>query len=177
MMIVAAMGNDGNSLKQFPAGFAGVTAVGAVDAKLNHASFSNVGGHIGFVENGVDILSTAPGGKTASLTGTSQSTAILSGISSRILSYNPKLTGQEVGTILLLSAEPLGEGQRSVESGNGYIVVEKLFRALNIPSANGFVSEEGADVDYKAAAPHESRDEAFWMTILLFPWRIIEFLF
>ena len=177
VMIVAAMGNDGNSLKQFPAGFAGVTAVGAVDAKLNHASFSNVGGHIGFVENGVDILSTAPGGKTASLTGTSQSTAILSGISSRILSYNPKLTGQEVGTILLLSAEPLGEGQRSVESGNGYIVVEKLFRALNIPSANGFVSEEGADVDYKAAAPHESRDEAFWMTILLFPWRIIEFLF
>lgn len=178
VIVIAAMGNDGNSLKQFPAGFPGVTAVGAIDSKLNYASFSNVGDHIAFVENGVDILSTAPGGKTASLTGTSQSTAILSGIASRILSYNPRLTGQEVGTIMLLSAEPIADGQRSANSGNGYIVAEKLFRSLNIPSANGFITEEGALAEpANTDDPPQKSDEAFWLTILLFPYRIIEFLF
>jgi len=177
VIVVAAMGNEGNSLKQFPAGFPGVIAVGAMDKSMNRASFSNIGEHVAFVEEGIGILSTAPAGKTASLTGTSQSAAIITGIASRILSYNPKLTAHEVATIMMLSAEPIGDGQRNPESGNGYIVVEKLFTALNIPSANGFIADDGAiEQDYK---PQEkpSVAEPFWVTILLFPYRIVEFLF
>lgn len=177
VIVVAAMGNEGSPLKQFPAGFPGVLAVGAMDHKQMHASFSNVGEHIAFVEEGIAILSTAPGGKTASLTGTSQSTAIITGIASRILSYNPKLTSHEVETIMMLSSEPIGEGQRNHESGNGYIVIEKLFTALNIPSANGFIADDGAiEQDYKPADPPKA-PEAVWVTILLFPYRILEFLF
>ena len=176
VIVVAAMGNNGNQLKQFPAGFLGVIAVGSMDHNLNHASFSNVGEHIAFVEEGVGIVSTAPGGKTASLSGTSQSAAIITGIASRILSYNPRLTAHEVGTILMLSAEPIGEGQRNPESGNGYIVIEKLFNALNIPSATGFIAEDGAiPEDYKPAPV--KAPEPFWLTIILVPYRIIEFLF
>lgn len=62
VVAVAAMGNEfrqGNP-KEFPAGYKGVLAVGAVDRTGRRASFSCTGAHIGLVAPGVDILSTVP---------------------------------------------------------------------------------------------------------------------
>jgi subtilisin family serine protease len=62
VIAVAAMGNefkDGNP-KEFPAGYPGPLAVGAVDETDRRASFSNTGAHIGIVAPGVSILSTVP---------------------------------------------------------------------------------------------------------------------
>ena len=175
VVVVAAMGNNGSPLKQYPAGFSGVIAVGSMDSTHQRASFSNTGEHIRFLAEGVNILSLAPGGGTLALSGTSQSTAIITGIISRIFSYNPQLSAHDVGTLMMLSAEPLGDGQRTSESGYGYVQVEKLFLALNAPSANGFIGENGViDKEFKPknSAP---ASEPFWLSILLIPYRIIEF--
>jgi subtilisin family serine protease len=62
VIAVAAMGNEfeeGNP-KEFPAGYPGPLAVGAVDEADRRASFSNTGAHIGIVAPGVNILSTVP---------------------------------------------------------------------------------------------------------------------
>ena len=58
----AAMGNEfeeGNP-KEFPAGYRGALAVGAVDETDRRASFSCTGAHIGLVAPGMNILSTVP---------------------------------------------------------------------------------------------------------------------
>src|SRR5205085_1461333 len=67
VVVATAMGNEfeeGNP-KEYPAGYPGPLAVGAVDEMNRHASFSNTGAHIGLVAPGVNILSTVPGVKAA----------------------------------------------------------------------------------------------------------------
>jgi subtilisin family serine protease len=62
VVVAAAMGNEfeeGNP-KEFPAGYAGPLAVGAIDETDRRASFSCTGAHIGLVAPGVNILSTVP---------------------------------------------------------------------------------------------------------------------
>jgi subtilisin family serine protease len=62
VVVVAAMGNDylrGNP-KEYPGGYPGVLAVGAIDAADRRAKFSGTGSHIGLVAPGVNILSTVP---------------------------------------------------------------------------------------------------------------------
>src|SRR5262245_7088244 len=67
VVVVAAMGNDflkGNP-KEYPAGYPGPLAVGAVDEVGRRASFSCTGAHIGIAAPGVNILSTVPRQKAA----------------------------------------------------------------------------------------------------------------
>lgn len=170
-LVVSAAGNQGGSLRQYPAAFAGVIAVGSLDANGNHASFSNVGEHIAFVDDGKDIVGLGLKGTQMSWTGTSQSSAIVAGIASRVLSYNPNLSGTDVRTILMLSAEPIDSVQKSVECGHGRIVSEKLFRALNVPSGNEILGDDGRVVADIVSAPVA---EPIWMTVLLIPYRILE---
>jgi hypothetical protein len=89
VVTVAAMGNEfeeGNP-KEYPAGYAGVLAVGAVDEIERRAPFSCTGAHIGMVAPGVNILSTTPRQKSAdadtthygSMQGTSMATPYVAG--------------------------------------------------------------------------------------------------
>ncbi|MGE5234010.1 MAG: S8 family serine peptidase [Acidobacteriota bacterium] len=59
-LIVAAAGNEGKVGMDFPAGYPGVLAVGAVDSLNRHASFSNVGAGLGVSAPGVGVLSAVP---------------------------------------------------------------------------------------------------------------------
>jgi subtilisin family serine protease len=90
-LVIAAMGNefDVGNATNYPAALAGVLAVGAVDSKFAHASFSNTGTHIALVAPGVDIWSTAPthrsgtfGAKTAyaPCDGTSMAAPFVTGV-------------------------------------------------------------------------------------------------
>lgn len=62
VIVAAAMGNEfeERNPKEYPAGYDGPLAVGAVDEVGRRASFSNTGAHIGVVAPGVNILSTVP---------------------------------------------------------------------------------------------------------------------
>ena len=59
---IAASGNDATSAPHFPAGYSTVVAVGAVDSKLDLASFSNFGPDQEVVAPGVQVYSTVPQG-------------------------------------------------------------------------------------------------------------------
>ncbi len=59
-IVVAAMGNDGTSRKQYPAAYRDVIAVGASNAADGHWRKSNRGRHIDLVAPGVAIFSTTP---------------------------------------------------------------------------------------------------------------------
>lgn len=57
---IAAAGNDGNSRVSYPAGYAAVVSVAAVDANEQKASFSQYNSDVELAAPGVSVLSTVP---------------------------------------------------------------------------------------------------------------------
>ncbi|WP_043712655.1 S8 family serine peptidase [Corallococcus macrosporus] len=65
ILVVAAAGNSGSQVVDYPASDPHVLAVGAVDAQDRRASFSSGGSQLGLMAPGVDVLSTFPRGQGA----------------------------------------------------------------------------------------------------------------
>jgi len=93
VLIVAAAGNDGCDCLHIPAALESVLAVGAMDIQGNPIGFSNWGKAYqsqGILALGENILGAIPGGGTATKTGTSFATPIVSGIVALLLSIQLK---------------------------------------------------------------------------------------
>jgi subtilisin family serine protease len=65
---IAAAGNDGNTAISYPAGYAPVISVGALDANKEWASFSQYNSKVELSAPGVSVLSTVPMGTGAAPT-------------------------------------------------------------------------------------------------------------
>jgi thermitase len=81
-VIVAAAGNEGARLREWPAAYEtpGLIAVGASTRSDRLADFSNFGSWVAIASPGEGILSTVPGGGYATWSGTSMATPLLSGV-------------------------------------------------------------------------------------------------
>jgi len=92
MALIAAAGNEGPSAPpQYPAAYAAVIAVAAVDEAGKVYRLGNRGGHIKLAAPGVDVLSAAPNGGYDLSTGTSIACAEVSGVAALLLEKNPGL--------------------------------------------------------------------------------------
>jgi cyanobactin maturation PatA/PatG family protease len=94
ILIVAAAGNEGCECLHVPAALPLVLAVGAMDARGQPLDFSNWGATYqtqGVLAPGESILGATPGGGTATRSGTSFATAVVSGIVGPLLSLQIKL--------------------------------------------------------------------------------------
>lgn len=107
VVVVAAMGNDGEQVENFPAAFPDVVAVGATDPLNHKASFSNTGPHISMSAPGVNILSTYLNDTFATLNGTSMATPHVAGVAALLLSHDSGLSARDVRQILHDTARPL----------------------------------------------------------------------
>lgn len=89
VLIVAAAGNEGCACVHVPSAASNVLAVGATDVRGVPAEFSNWSELYrthGIVAPGVDVLGAGPGGTVERQSGTSQATAIVSGVVGLFLS-------------------------------------------------------------------------------------------
>ena len=77
--VVASAGNDNSAAAQYPAAYSGVISAAATDLTDKKASFSNYGSTIYVTAPGVNLISAYPGGRYAMGSGTSFSTALVSG--------------------------------------------------------------------------------------------------
>ncbi|WP_308613277.1 S8 family serine peptidase [Massilia mucilaginosa] len=70
VLSIAAAGNDGNTVVSYPAGYASVMMVGALDENKAWASFSQYNSKVEIAAPGVGVLSTVPmnSGRTPALT-------------------------------------------------------------------------------------------------------------
>jgi len=99
-VLVAAAGNDDNSLEHYPAAYDNVIAVAATDQNDNRAYFSNHGLWVDVGAPGYEILSTIPGNIYEKYSGTSMACPVVSGIVGLLLSNKPDLTQKEIKTII-----------------------------------------------------------------------------
>jgi subtilisin family serine protease len=139
--VFAAMGNEyeeGNPT-EYPAAYATVWAVGAVNAASQRAEFSNTGKHIHIAAPGVGILSTLPHTRSkarnetnyASWDGTSMATPYVSGAAMLLCAQGVHKTPKSIARRLASTATRLkgmGPKSKSTSFGAGLLNLEKALR-------------------------------------------------
>ena len=109
IVMVAAAGNAGpKSPPLYPGADARVMAVSATDAQDRLFAASNRGSYIALAAPGVDLFLPAPDDKYQITSGTSFSSAYVSGLAALVLQRNPALKPDEVRAILTKTARDLG---------------------------------------------------------------------
>src|SRR5207302_10067946 len=119
-VVVAATGNDGSSAVTYPAGDAHVVGVSATDQNDALWSGSNFGQDTFLAAPGVDVAALAPGGGTASITGTSASAAVVAGAAALLRGNDPAAANDVIIGRLARNADPAGTAD---QTGNGRVNV------------------------------------------------------
>ena len=123
-VLVAATGNGGSSEPTYPAGDAKVVGVSATDQNDALWSGSNYGTDTFIAAPGVGITADAPGGGTATVTGTSASAALTAGAVALLRANDPAASNGTIVGRLARSADAgrhrRPDRQRPVEPGAGY---------------------------------------------------------
>jgi len=107
VVVVAAAGNDGSDIAEWPASYPGVLAVAATDNSGALANFSEYGYAANIAAPGVNILSTWKDGNYAILSGTSMATPEVSAAAALVLSVDPGLTAPQVASVLTETSAPM----------------------------------------------------------------------
>jgi thermitase len=133
IIFIAASGNDGEGTLAIPSVFQNVISIGATDINDNRWGNSNFGDELDIVAPGVDIITThrRAVNKYKKVTGTSASSAIVSGSVSLILSQNPYLDHEDLREVIIRTADKvsgMGGNNFTREYGFGRI---NVYRALN----------------------------------------------
>lgn len=104
--VVSSMGNGGQYRDSvYPAAYTGVFGVAATDFQDHLAAFSNYGKTTSISAPGAYVVTTAPGGKYAVVSGTSFSAPLVSGAISLLASLQNR--GNPQGPLVVTSAEPI----------------------------------------------------------------------
>ena len=95
-ILVAAVGNQGRAQVTYPASYEGVVGVGSVDRLGRSSSFSNSGKEVDLAAPGVMVKAAWEKDEMVSFSGTSASTAFVSGAMAALLSEYPILEENQI---------------------------------------------------------------------------------
>jgi serine protease len=140
VVVVAAAGNDrkAGSPISYPAATDGVIAVGATDQAEHVATFSTAGSYIDLTAPGTDILSTWPGGRFTTMSGTSMAAPHVAAIAALLLGKDPTLTPDLVERVMESSALDRGPSGRDDDYGYGRVDAGAALTLLHdIPNGTG----------------------------------------
>jgi filamentous hemagglutinin family protein len=129
IVLIAAAGNAGpKSPPLYPGADPSVIAVTATDSNDKLFTGANRGRYIAVAAPGVDILVPAPEDTYQLTTGTSVSSAEVSGIVALMLERNPALTPEDIRKILTSSAKRQGTKDRDDDFGSGLVDPSKAIQ-------------------------------------------------
>src|SRR5690349_8360523 len=115
VVVVAAVGNDGQATVNYPAGDRGVVGVASTGLGDLPSSFSNSGPDVFLAAPGDGILTTSTGGGYGSVSGTSAAAAIVAGAAALMRAADPAASNGVVVNRLAESADAAGT---STQTGN-----------------------------------------------------------
>lgn len=122
VVLVAAAGNEGDGGPySYPAALPGVVSVAATDRRLRRAAFSNRNSSVLVAAPGVDIMGAGPGGAYWVGRGTSQATALVSGVAALVRARHPTLSPPLVARALAAGATDLPPGGYDTATGFGVV--------------------------------------------------------
>lgn len=183
LLIVAAAGNDGapdglGDTVDFPARYASVIGVGAVNSFFERASFSSTGPEVEVAAPGVEILSTYLDNQYAYMSGTSMATPYVTGQLALLKQAYPDLTNEQLRLVLIEHTKDLGATGRDSYFGYGFIQAASFldpvdFQKLNpvtgmILSVNSLTGKPGeimavtVSATYKNGKVQDVTDAANW---------------
>ena len=147
--LVAAAGNDAVNRVNYPAAYDGVVAVASVDATRQQLYFSNRGPQVDVAAPGYKVKAAWPGQPYVELSGTSGSTALVSGAIAALLSQEPGLTGEQATRLLVSYADDAGVSGRDDETGAGVVNLRRVFERnqrgiVDVAVAGVVMKEEGS---------------------------------
>lgn len=121
VIVVAAAGNDGLPIYNYPASFTSVISVGATTESKERASFSNFNRAVDISAPGLNVYSTLMGNNYGGVSGTSFSSPYVAGVIALLLSYYESETIEMVLNYLYASAEDLGSFGKDSFYGVGLV--------------------------------------------------------
>lgn len=128
---VAAAGNDGTSVLNYPAASDYAIGVGSVDAYKKHSEFSQVNESVYVVAPGERVIGLSCDGTGYNyFQGTSQAAPQVSAAAAIALSADERITFDEFKSLLEKSSDDLGDTGYDVYYGNGLLNIEKIINNL-----------------------------------------------
>ena len=140
IVLVASAGNTGDrdNAVEFPGGYDGVLAVGAVDRRGRVAPFSQHGPQVDLVAPGVEMYTAGLAGTYRKGFGTSNSAAVVAGAAALVRARYPELTADQVAERLTATAADRGPAGRDDKYGHGALdLVAALTEPPPRPSSTG----------------------------------------
>jgi hypothetical protein len=131
VLVVAAAGNSGSDVVEYPGGCRGVVAVGATDVSGHRTPFSNFGSWVDVNAPGVNLVTTEPGSpQFTTVSGTSAATALVAGVAVLLRAAHPEAGEADIADRLRRSA--VGRGPVGAEGVDASGVVDAA-AALRLP--------------------------------------------
>lgn len=129
VIVVAAAGNESETVNHYPASYDGVVSVAATGISDFAADFTNYGPWVDISAPGVNILSTLPQNHYGYASGTSMSCPLVVGALALVWSRRPELSGAQIASRLIASADPIDirNGALAEQLGLGRL---NVYRAL-----------------------------------------------
>lgn len=128
VVIVAAAGNEATSAPSYPAAYADVLSVSALD-RSGLANFSNFGTNVDVAAPGVSIRTISGPDTYGDFSGTSASAPFVTGLAALVVGRNPTLSAGAVSKIVTSTADDLGKAGWDASFGWGRIDVAAALRA------------------------------------------------
>ncbi|HKY77355.1 MAG TPA: S8 family serine peptidase, partial [Acidimicrobiia bacterium] len=132
VLVVAAAGNHGSDVPEYPGASRGVVAVGATDASGHRTAFSNFGRWVDVNAPGVGLVTTKPGSRDfTTVSGTSAATALVAGVAVLLRTAHPRAGQADIADRLRRSA--FGRGPVGAEGIDASGVIDAA-GALRLPA-------------------------------------------
>jgi|GEM_PF-549602 len=115
--VIAAAGNDGTNVREYPAAFDNVIAVAAVGQDGARAYFSDYGDWVDIAAPGVNILASTFDGGYGFKEGTSMATPIVSGVAALLMSAHPEYKGEPDAVLAALKKTAVKSSSTGIGAG------------------------------------------------------------
>lgn len=121
VVVVAAAGNESTDEPAYPASYDHVVSVASTTPWDDTSYFSNYGPTIDVSAPGSYIYSTLPEDDYGEMSGTSMASPVVSGVVALIKANEPNLTGDQIVTRLIETADDLGAKGKDDDYGYGRV--------------------------------------------------------